>query len=80
MDSCYLCGSSDVKFEGYFVADKDDDSVNWLMGKVKAGKKRVFVVHLCGRCFNLHNKETLILKVIESDVKMRTGYSVEVKK
>lgn len=80
MVNCYLCGSSDVKFEGYFVADKDDDSVDWLMGRRPKGKKRVFVVYLCGRCFSLPNKEELILKVIEGNVRLKTGYAMKIER
>ena len=80
MVSCYLCGSPEVKFEGHFVADKDDDSVDWLMGKVAKGKIRVSVVYLCGRCFNLPNKEELIVERMESDIKLKTGYSMKIKK
>ncbi|MBA7584227.1 hypothetical protein ES708_26180 [subsurface metagenome] len=50
------------------------------MGKVKAGKTRVFCFRLCGNCFNLPNKEGLIEERIESDLKLQTGYSVKVKK
>lgn len=80
MDSCYLCGNMNVKFIGYCIANKNEDSVDWLMGKRKNGKTRVFCFGLCGECFNLPNKEKLVEKKIESDAKMRTGYSVKVKK
>ncbi|MBA7521370.1 hypothetical protein ES705_13477 [subsurface metagenome] len=79
MDSCYLCGSSDVKFIGSCAAKQNDDSVDWLMGKVKAGKTRVFCFRLCENCFDLPNKEKLIEEKIESDLKLQTGYSVKVK-
>ncbi|MBA7528491.1 hypothetical protein ES705_20678 [subsurface metagenome] len=80
MVSCYLCSSSDVKFEGYFVADKDDDSVDWLMGKRPKGKKRVFVVYLCEECFSLPNKKELILKEIEGNVKLKNGYAMKIER
>lgn len=80
MDSCYLCGDKDVRFTGTCVAEQNNDSVDWLMGKLPKGKTRVFCFHLCGNCFNLPNKEKLIEERIESDTKMQTGYSVKVKK
>jgi len=79
LNSCYLCGK-EAKFAGTCVANKNDDSVDWLMGKVKAGKTRVFCFGLCGECFNLPNKEELVGGRIASDTKLKTGYSVEIKK
>lgn len=80
MVSCYLCGSSDVKFGGAFEANKKNvDSVNWLTGKLAKGKMRIFVFYLCSRCYNLPDKEKLIEEKILSDAKLRSGYSVKVK-
>ena len=77
MDRCYLCGKNKIEFVGSFVANKNDDSVDWLMGKIRKGKTRVFCFGLCGECFRLPDKEKLIEKKIESDTKMEIGYSVK---
>ena len=80
MVSCYLCGSSDVKFGGAFEANKKNaDSVDWLMGKIQKGKTRVFVYYLCSKCYNLTNKEKLIEEKILGDAKERTGAILKVK-
>lgn len=76
MDKCYLCGGK-VEFVGSCVAEENNDSVDWLMGKVKKGKTRVFCFGLCGECFNLPNKERLIEKKIESGTKVEIGYSMK---
>ncbi|MBA7517441.1 hypothetical protein ES705_09495 [subsurface metagenome] len=78
MDRCYLCGKNKVEFIGSCVTNENDGSVDWLMGKLQKGKTRVFCFSLCEECFSLPNKEELIGNKIESDIAMRTGYSVEV--
>jgi hypothetical protein len=80
MVSCYLCGSSNVKFGGAFEAnEKNTDSVDWLMGKLQKGKSRVFVFYLCSKCYNLPGKEGLIEEKILKDAKERTGAILKVK-
>lgn len=78
MDSCYLCGDRNVMFTGTCEANENDDSVDWLMGKLPKGKKRIFCYHLCEKCFKLANKEELIEEKLESDAKMQTGYRIKV--
>lgn len=75
MDSCYLCGSRKVKYTVYGVGDNSD--LDWLMGGLKEGKTRVTIFSLCQGCFRLPDKERLIEEKMESDAKMRRGYSVK---
>ncbi|GAI88650.1 unnamed protein product, partial [marine sediment metagenome] len=79
LDSCYLCGKR-TEFIGSCVAEKNEDSVDWLMGKLPKGRTRIFCFGLCGECFNLPNKEELIGRKLESDTSMQTGYSVKIEK
>jgi len=80
MDSCYLCGKKEIEFIGCYVSNKNDDSVDWLLGKLKKGKTRTFWYGLCGECFNLLDREKLVEDKIESDIKLKRGYSVKFKK
>jgi hypothetical protein len=80
MDSCYLCGSKNVVVNGCYVAKKNDRGADFLLGKVEAGKTRTYWYGLCQKCFSLSNKEELIEKKIESDMKMQRGYSIKYEK
>ncbi len=75
LDKCYLCGKK-ARYTGTFT-DNNWDIADWLMGKLQKGKTRFFCFSLCEKCFSLPNKEKLVEKRIESDAKMRRGYSVK---
>ena len=79
LDSCYLCGK-DVVVIGCYVANKNDKSADFLMGKVEAGKTRTYWYGLCQKCFSLPNKLKLVEEKIEGGVRIKRGFSVEIKK
>ena len=78
LNKCYLCGE-ETKFIGCYIAKENDDSADFLMGKVKEGSTRTYWYGLCQKCFDLPNKEGLVEKMIEDSMRLKKGFSVEVR-